>query len=320
MKKNIEIFATLGPSTLNKNFLKFANKKLSLLRLNMSHIKINKLEKIIMFVNKFSNVPICIDTEGAQIRTKVKKKINYKKNKKITIFKTKGNFKVYPNETFDQIRKNDILDIGFDGLEIKIIKKRRDKLLCRVIQDGLLENNKGIHLVNRSIKLNYITEKDNQAINIAKKMNVKYYALSFINSHEDIIKFNKLLRNYEKIFKIETKNAINNLSKIISFGNKFLIDRGDLSKELSVEMLPVFQRKILRLANKKKKKIYVATNFLESMVINRNPTKGEANDIYNTLEMGAKGLVLAAETAIGNYPKECVIFLRKIIKVFKKYK
>ena len=42
------------------------------------------------------------------------------------------------------------------------------------------------------------------------------------------------------------------------------------------------------------------------------------NDIYNALEMGASGLVLAAETAIGKYPKECVELLFKIINVYKK--
>ena len=52
MNKKIEIFCTLGPSTLNKNFLKFSNKKISLLRLNMSHIEINKLKKTINFVKK----------------------------------------------------------------------------------------------------------------------------------------------------------------------------------------------------------------------------------------------------------------------------
>ena len=70
----------------------------------------------------------------------------------------------------------------------------------------------------------------------------------------------------------------------------------------------------------KKKKVYVATNFLESMVKNKYPTRGEANDIYNTLELGAAGLVLAAETAVGNYPRECVMFLRKMINIFEKYK
>ena len=74
MKKKHEIWVTLGPSSLNKDFLKFCKNKVSLLRLNMSHINLKKMAKIISFVKKNSNIPICIDTEGAQIRTKVKKK------------------------------------------------------------------------------------------------------------------------------------------------------------------------------------------------------------------------------------------------------
>ena len=48
------------------------------------------------------------------------------------------------------------------------------------------------------------------------------------------------------------------------------------------------------------------------------PTRAEVNDIYNACEMRATGLVLAAETAIGKYPKECVVLLKKIIGVFYK--
>ena len=54
--------------------------------------------------------------------------------------------------------------------------------------------------------------------------------------------------------------------------------------------------------------------------VRRIDATGEVNDIYNTLELGAKGLVLAAETAIGKYPKECVLTLKKIIKIFSKNK
>ncbi len=320
MKKNREIFSTLGPATLNKDFLKFANKKISLFRLNMSHIKINKLKNSIKYIRKHSKIPICIDTEGAQIRTNVKKKINYNEKKKLVIFRDKGNFRIYPPEVFSQLKKNDLLDIGFNTLKIKVIKISDKKINCKVFSGGKLENNKGVHIVNRNIKLSFITKKDKLAIDIAKKMNIKYYALSFTNSHEDIIKFNKLLKNKVKIFKIETKNAIKNLNKIMSAGKKFLIDRGDLSKDVSIEMLPMFQRKILRLAKIKKKQVYVATNFLESMVKNKYPTLGEANDIYRTLEDGASGLVLAAETAVGKYPKECVVFLKNMIKTYGKSK
>ena len=79
------------------------------------------------------------------------------------------------------------------------------------------------------------------------------------------------------------------------------------------------QRKLFFLKNKfKKKNIFVATNLLESMLQNSYPTRGEANDIFSSLEMGANGLVLAAETAIGKYPQSSVNFLKKMIKSFKK--
>ena len=321
MKKKIDIFCTLGPSSLNRKFLKFSNANVSLLRLNMSHIKINKLKNTIKFIKKFSKTPICIDTEGAQIRSKIKK-IKYLKsnNQTINIYKNTGNFNIYPSEVFNKIKKNDIMDVGFDGLKIKVIRVKKNKLNCKVLKDGLLENNKGIHIENRKIKLNFITEKDKKAILIAKTMNIKHYALSFTNTYKDILKFNKLLKSEIKIFKIETKSAINGLKKIINRGDRFLIDRGDLSKDISVEMLPAIQRKILKMAKIKNKKVYVATNFLESMVKNKYPNRGEANDIYNTLETGAAGLVLAAETAIGKYPEECVVFLKKMIKSYLKFK
>tara|TARA_B100000700_G_C14992337_1_gene831952 strand:- start:746 stop:1711 length:966 start_codon:yes stop_codon:yes gene_type:complete len=317
--KQSKIFCTLGPSSLNKKFLKLSSGKVSLLRLNMSHLSLGKLKKSINFIRKYTKTPICIDTEGAQIRTKVKRSSKLKKNSSIIINKKLKNFSLYPPEVFDQLKKNDILEIGFEGLIIKVIKKTEDKILSKVISEGALKNNKGVHLVNRKIKLNFITEKDRKAIEISKKLKINNFALSFTNSVQDIDKFEKLLHNKNKIYKIETKKAIDSLDSIISKGQKFLIDRGDLSKEISIQMLPVVQRKILKKSKGKRKEVYVATNFLESMLENRYPTRGEVNDIYNTLEMGSAGLVLAAETAIGKYPMECVSFLKKIINTFKKF-
>ena len=148
MNNKKEIFCTLGPSTFNKDFLKFSNNKISLLRLNMSHIKIKGLKRIIMFIRKYSKVPICIDTEGAQIRTIIRKRGKYKINQRLSIYKNKGNFNVYPSEVFDKIKKDDFLSIGFDGLEIKVMKANQNILRCRVIKGGTIENNKGIHLIN----------------------------------------------------------------------------------------------------------------------------------------------------------------------------
>ena len=315
MKK--EIFCTVGPGSLNKRFLNFSRKNINLLRLNMSHVDIKNLPKTINFIRKYTNTPICIDTEGAQIRSKVIKNMTYKKNLKLNIFLKKGNFKLYPPEVFYNLKKNDILDVGFEGLKIKIVKIAKEQIKCIVIEPGKLENNKGIHVVNRKFKLNFITKKDQEAIELGKKNKIKYFALSFVNSSEDIKKFNKILKTEKKIFKIETENAMKNIDSILKAGDNFLIDRGDLSKEIQIENIPLAQRLILKKAKKFNKKVYIATNFLESMIFKNFPTRAEVNDIYNAIELGSAGIVLAAETAIGKYPIECVNLIKKIFRIFK---
>lgn len=315
MKK--EIFCTVGPGSLNKRFLNFSRKNINLLRLNMSHVDIKNLPKTINFIRKYTNTPICIDTEGAQIRSKVIKNMTYKKNLKLNIFLKKGNFKLYPPEVFYNLKKNDILDVGFEGLKIKIVKIAKEQIKCIVIEPGKLENNKGIHVVNRKFKLNFITKKDQEAIEIGKKNKIKYFALSFVNSSDDIKKFNKILKTEKKIFKIETENAMKNIDSILKAGDNFLIDRGDLSKEIQIENIPLAQRLILKKAKKFNKKVYIATNFLESMIFKNFPTRAEVNDIYNAIELGSAGIVLAAETAIGKYPIECVNLIKKIFRIFK---
>ena len=320
MKKKIEIFCTLGPASLNKIFLRSVKNKVDLLRLNMSHIETKDLSKQIDFIRKYSKVPICIDTEGAQIRTKTNKKEFFRLGQAIKIFKENKKRSFYPSGTFEKLKIGDLMDIGFNDLKAKIIKKNKKVMVLKTISSGSFENNKGVNVSNREINLDFLTQKDLKAIGIGKKKNIKYYALSFTNTLEDIQKFNKIFKKEKKIFKIETKRAVKNIDKFFKIANNFLIDRGDLSKAILIENIPITQRLILKKSKKlKNKNIYVATNFLETMIYNKTPTRAEVNDIYNSIEMGSKGLVLSAETAIGKYPEKSVLFLKKMINVFKRH-
>ena len=166
----IKIFCTLGPSSLDKNFLKFAElQKVDLVRLNMSHLSLNNLEKNIKFIQKNSNLNICVDTEGAQIRTKIIKKIFLKVNQKIKIYPKKKIY-FYPLDVYEKLKKNDLLELGFDGLIIKVIRTQKNFIEAKCVREGLLEANKGVHLINRKIKLSFLTSKDFSAINIAKNI------------------------------------------------------------------------------------------------------------------------------------------------------
>jgi pyruvate kinase len=320
MKNKVKIICTLGPASLNPKFLSYSKKNIDLLRLNMSHQTKDELIKNIRYIKKYTSCPICIDTEGAQIRSKITNKKFLKKNNKILIKKNNGNFlNFYPNTIYGKLKINDILNIGFENLKIKVSKIEEKNISARVISSGYVENNKGVHLENRKIKLDCLTEKDLQAVKAGKEHNIINFALSFANSVADVEYFNKLTNNnLTNIFKIETKKAVNEFEEIIKKGNNFLIDRGDLSKDINIIKIPEIQRKLMIIKKKyKNKKIFVATNLLESMILNNYPTRGEANDIYSSIEMGADGLVLAAETAIGRYPIECVEFVKKMINQFK---
>ena len=323
MKK--KIICTIGPTSSNKKVLSGLKKNgVDIFRINLSHTNLQELPKKINFLKKNKIKNICIDTEGAQVRTtKVKKTIFFKKNKKIKIYIkdkicNKNNIFFYPNFNLMSVKIRSKIFIGFDSLEIKIVQKNLKKnfLIGKVINDGLLESNKPVHF-NCSIKLPSLTAKDVQAIKFSVSRGVKIFAMSFVNEPKDLIEIRKIIgKSSYLISKIETSNAIKNLNAIIKKSNALLIDRGDLSRYINIEKIPLAQRYICKKAISKKIPVYVATNLLESMVKNTQPTRAESNDIFTTLENGAAGLVLAAESAIGKYPILSAKFLRDCIKVF----
>ena len=186
-----------------------------------------------------------------------------------------------------------------------------------VLSPGLIESNKGVHFEN-NIKLNTLTQKDLKCINLALKLGITNFALSFANKPTDIEVIRKIINKKSMLIsKIETKNALRNLNPIVKNSDAILIDRGDLSRYVPVFQIPLQQLKILKIAKKLKTPVYIATNLLESMVTRPSPTRAESNDVFQCLYHGASGLVLAAETAIGNYPEKCVNFLKDSISQFK---
>ncbi len=214
-----------------------------------------------------------------------------------------------------------IIKIGFDNLILSILKKQKNKnfIQAKVISGGYLENNKGVH-INQNILLPSLSEKDRYAIKVAKNNGIHIFALSFANNANNVLQIRNLIgKKSFLISKIETNNAVKNLKSICRKSDAVLIDRGDLSRYFEIEKIPPTQEKIIKIAKKINTPVYVATNLLETMIKNSEPTRAESNDIFSTLKQGASGLVLAAETAIGSNPIECVYFLKKCLKVFNNY-
>ena len=318
----MELLSTLGPSSLNEEVLKKLELLgVSLFRINLSHTEIKDLEKTIDLIRNHTNVPICIDTEGAQIRTRLKKKVKLEEGKTIDIFfdfkKNPNSINFYPNVSFNQFKIGDLVFIDFNAVVVEVLKIKKNTIQVIVINEGSILSNKGVS-INKSIELNPFTKKDISAFKITRKKQIKNYALSFCNKMEDVSNMKKLVPKGAKIIaKIENKVGFSNCKEICKIADSILIDRGDLSKEFNIEDIPIIQKEITKIAKDENTKIFVATNFLESMINNPFPNRAEINDIYNTLIDGVDGLVLAAETAVGKYPVESASIIKRIFKSFK---
>lgn len=320
---NTKIIVTLGPSSLNSKTIKDLKKDVDIFRLNMSHLTLKQLKDNLVFLKKNKIKNICLDTEGSQVRTLfTKKKIFLKQNKKIKISSVenlnKEHLKLYPSFSFKNVVINSKIKIGFDGLKIKVIKKEKNYIKCKVISSGFIESNKGVHFES-DIKLDPLTKKDLEAIKLAKSLGVKIFALSFANTASDVKLIRSLIgKKDELISKIESKKGFLNRKEIIKSSDAILIDRGDLSRYINISKIPLAQRIIFNDVKKNKVKAYVATNLLETMISSSEPTRAESNDIFSCIENGCSGLVLAAETAIGKNPAKCVSFLKECINVYNK--
>lgn len=308
------IIATIGPSSLNENTIKEMEKwGADIFRINLSHTAIEDLRNVIDSLKSWTNNPICLDTEGAQIRTGKysKGEINLRTNTIVEIVKYKEiesveRLSIYPIIPEEILKIGDILRIDFHSVIVQIIKIDNNIILGRVLEGGIVGSNKGI-AIDRMPYLPAFTEKDYAAIEIGKELGISHYALSFAYRKEDIIWIREQF-DYPifVISKIESYNALSNLKDIIRTTDAILIDRGDLSKEVPLQKVGVTQKYIINFANKFETPVYVATNLLDSMIEGLQPNRAEINDITSTLFSGASGLVLAAETAIGKHPVEVV--------------
>lgn len=320
-----ELLCTLGPSSFNdRTISRLTELGVTLFRLNLSHTKLEELAQLISYVQSRTSVPLCLDTEGAQIRTGVlpMKELQAQEHEVLDVFDepAPGDSRamgLYPEGVLRELRPGDIISIDFDSVLTQVVEANRESVTLRVLIGGRIGSNKAV-TVRRDVSLPVMTTKDEAAIRIGREMGITRFALSFARRGSDVSVLRRMAGPGAFIIsKIECREAVRNLDEIAFASDALLIDRGDLAREEPLERIPALQKDIAARAGQLKKRLYVATNLLESMVTARNPTRAEVSDMYNTLLDGADGLVLAAETAIGRNPIACAIMAVRVIREFE---
>jgi len=320
-----EIWCTLGPASLNERVIRRLEELgISLFRLNLSHTKLEEVQEVLEYIRARAKVPVCLDTEGAQIRTGelAAGKIVVRENSTIRVHYNRvpgdaGNFNLHPEYIAKQLKVGDLLKIDAEVLA-QVVTLESEWVMLWVLNSGEIGPNKAVTVLERDIAMPAMTEKDRQALAIGIRMGVRHVALSFANRPADVDEVRALVgTDVSVISKIESLSGLHNLAEIATKSDALLIDRGDLSRQVSIEKIPALQKDMIRHAKLAGVRIYVATNLLESMVTSPNPTRAEVNDVFNTLMDGADGLVLAAETAIGAYPVAAAMMVKKVIREYE---
>lgn len=318
---NPKILCTLGPASMNDYVIsRLEDLGVALFRINLSHTTIEDLENTIDFIQARTNVPICLDSEGAQVRSGKLENgevvLEEHALLEVTSEPIVGNekhFCLYPDYILDKLRDGDFISIDFNSVLLQVVETNSGHATLRVLNGGKMGQNKAVS-IERPIAMSPLTEKDEQAIKIGVRKGIRNFALSFANFGDDVDKIRKLCGNDAIVIsKIECRNGFMNLTDIAQKSNAILIDRGDLSREFPIERIPSLQMRIIEKCKAMKRPVYVATNLLESMINSPVPTRAEVNDVITTLSSGANGLVLAAETAIGKWPVNCASMIVKLV-------
>ena len=321
----ISVICTLGPASRDPDVITNLDARgVDLFRINLSHTALEAVETTIDFIRRYSSVPICLDTEGAQVRCgPVVPDLVLGDGTEIElvtepVLGSADRLTLTPHHAFAALRPGSALSVDFHGAVLRVVEVHSGFVRAVVERGGRIGSNKAV-TVDPPPDLPPLTEKDVAAIAIGCRKGINDYALSFAASAEGVRQIRELIPpTAHLISKIESRAGVRNMDEIIEASDAVLIDRGDLSREVPLEEVPYYQKAIVRRANRWHKPLYVATNLLESMVLYNRPTIAEVNDIANTLLDGAHGLVLAAETAIGLDPVAAVDMVRRAIATFER--
>jgi len=197
--------------------------------------------------------------------------------------------------------------VGVDGPDVQLL----------VIEGGQVSNNKGLSLPGVGVSVPALSDKDEQDLRFALSLRADLVALSFVRSAADIDRVHEIMdetgARLPVLAKIEKPQAVANLEEIVEAFDGLMVARGDLGVEMPLERVPLEQKRIVRMAREQAKPVIVATQMLDSMIVNSRPTRAEASDVANAVLDGADAVMLSGETSIGAWPVETVATMARII-------
>ena len=330
-----KIVCTIGPASSSPSVLgHMIRAGMDVARINFSHGTYEEHLKSIKTIRKVSHslrrpVAILQDLPGPKLRVGklASDPMHLRRLDTITLTtkpsKAKGKIPVAYPDLPKAVRKGDMVYLADGSIRLEVLRTTQDEVEARVLVGGDLVSGKGLNLPRLRTRVPAITREDREHLHFGLENNLDIVAVSFVQRAEDIRMARRVAeekgREIFVVAKIEKKEAVEDLEDIVKEADGVMVARGDLGVELSLERIPIVQKRIIFEANRSAKPVITATQMLESMISSPSPTRAEVTDIANAIIDGSDALMLSEETAIGGYPVEAVRVLQKVAQETERY-
>ena len=220
----------------------------------------------------------------------------------------------------DDLQVGDLILLADGAVSMRVTERplAADRVVCEVVQPGIIRNRQGINLPGAILSTPSLTPKDRDDLVWALEHQIDFIGLSFVRRAEDIEELQQAITDLKPklvpqiVAKIEKMEAVNDLERILVATDMVMVARGDLGVEVDIARVPGLQKRIIRLCNQHRIPVITATQMLDSMQKNSRPTRAEASDVANAVLDGSDAIMLSGESAAGDYPVESVSMMNRL--------
>ena len=312
--KKTKIVCTIGPASLEtKTLKKMVEAGMNCARINTAYGEFDRYLTVIENVRKVADVPVMIDLKGPEIRLKTDNERAVAEGDVLEVGYN-GEPVSFNHNFISQMRVGDVILIDNGRIRTEVTKKGNENITLTVKHGGQIANGKGVNIPNKHLPVPTISQRDTKIIEFAKKNQIEILALSFTRNAQDIQNLRSAAEGFKGtvLAKIENFEGIRNFGEILEVSDAIMVARGDLGVEIEPERVPLVQKSLIRRCNQQGKPVVTATEMLESMMTEPNPTRAEVSDVANAILDGTDATMLSGETAVGKYPVESTAMMARI--------
>ncbi|MBX9601070.1 MAG: pyruvate kinase [Bryobacteraceae bacterium] len=322
--RNTKIVATLGPASASREKIAaLLESGVDVFRLNASHGAKEQREEWIAMIRSLGRAGILLDLQGPKIRLEKFEGGGCRlENGAIFTITTEailGNAERASTsyaEFARDVRAGDPVLIADGALRLRVLETDGIAARCIVEEGGFVGDRKGINLPGVALSTPSVTKKDYADLDHGVAHGIDMVALSFVRRASDVVSLRDHLRERGSripvIAKIEKPEGVANLPEIVAAADGLMVARGDLGVEMPLEKVPAIQKRIIDSARRAGKFVITATQMLESMMDNPNPTRAEVSDVANAIYDGTDAVMLSGETSAGRFPVQAVQTMAKV--------